>query len=113
MIKNYKFVYGTDEAKVWFSIDTEVFTKEMAESNLEFFDWYYDKEADPIEEIIKKYAMKAIVASSMGGYMNNVYSIQQEFDNCEGFCKVDGSIGILLISISAYEFNEDYLENDN
>ena len=55
MINNYKFVYGTDEAKVWFSVDTEVFTKEMAESNLDFFDWYYDKEADPIEEIIKKY----------------------------------------------------------
>lgn len=108
MIKNYKFVYGTDEAKVWFSVDTEVFTKEMAETNLNFFDWDYDADEDPIDEIIKKYAMKAIIASSRG-YMNNVYSIQQEFDNCEGFCKVDGSIGILLISISAYEFNEDYL----
>jgi hypothetical protein len=113
MIKNYKFVYGTYEAEVVFLVDTERFTTEMAESNLKFFDWYYDADEDLIDEIIKKYAMKAIVASSIGGYMNNVYSIQQEFDNCEGFCKVDGSVGITLTSICAYEFNEDYLENDN
>lgn len=108
MIKNYTFVYELHEAEVSFLLDTELFTKEMAKSNLDFFIWDYDKEADPIDEIMKKYAMKAIIASSRG-YMNNVYSIKQEFDNCEGFCKVDGSVGITLTSISAYEFNEDNL----
>lgn len=108
MIKNYKFVYNMYEAEVEFLVDTELFTTEMAKSNLQFFIWDYNKDAEPIDEIMKKYAMKAIIASSRG-YMNNVYSIQQEFDNCEGFYKIDGSDGITLKSIIPYEFNEENL----
>jgi len=113
MIKNYKFVYNMYEAEVEFLVDTELFTTEMAKSSLKFFIWDYNKDADPIAEIIKKYAMKAIIASSRG-YMNNVYSIEQEFVNCEGFIKVDGSVGIKLISITPYEFDEEnlYIEID-
>ena len=69
--------------------------------------WDYDKDADPIDEVMKKYAMKAIKIATFNGY--NVFGVKEEFNDLEGFCKVDGSSGIELNFVSEYEFDEDAL----
>jgi Protein of unknown function (DUF2528) len=104
MIKNYEFKYNIYEAEVSFTVDTNVFTKEHANATLEFFTWDYDKDADPIDEVMKKYAMEAIKIATFNGY--NEYGVKREFEGYEGYCRVDGSMGITLTHIFEYEFNE-------
>lgn len=60
MIRHYTFNYNTYDAEACFKVDTEKFKAEDAKLLLEFFTWDYDKEADPIDELMKKYAIKAI-----------------------------------------------------
>jgi hypothetical protein len=96
------------EAEACFKVDTNKFTNEHAQATLDFFIWDYDKQADPIDEVMKKYAMEAIRIATFNNY--NVYGVKREFENNEGFCKVDGSCGIELNVISGYEFNEDALD---
>ena len=108
MIKHYTFNYNTYEAEACFKVDTEKFTEKHAKATLEFFLWDYNKEADPIDEVMKKYAMKAIKIATFNGY--NVFGVKEEFNNLEGFCKVDGSSGIELNVVSEYEFDEDSLD---
>lgn len=108
MIKRYKFDYDYSEADASFKVDTEIFTKEMAQVILDFFTWDYDEEADPIDEVVKKYAIKVIMSATFDDL--NVYGVIREFEDREGFCPLDGSCGIWLISVSGYEFNEDKLE---
>lgn len=107
-IKTFKFDYDQGEARAIFSVDTDLFTEEMAKGTLEFFLWSYDKLNDPIEEVMYKYAMEAIVSASK--YSHNTYGVKKDFENKEGFCKVDGSQGITLLTVSGYEFEEDKLE---
>ena len=108
MIRNYEFDYSYGEADCRFSVDTDVFTNEHANATLEFFDWDYDKDADPIDEVMKKYAMRAIREATANGY--NTYGVIGEFDSMEGYSKVDGSNGLTLVSVSEYEFDESSLE---
>ena len=51
--------------------------------------------------------MKAIKIATFNGY--NVFGVKEEFNDLEGFCKVDGSSGIELNFVSEYEFDEDAL----
>lgn len=104
MIKHYDFNYNMYEAEACFKVDTEKFTEEHAKATLEFFLWDYDKEADPINEVMKKYALQAIEIATFNDY--NEYGVIEEFNDLEGFCKIDGSSGIELNYISKYEFNE-------
>lgn len=106
-IKNYTFKYNLYEAEVSFKVDTEKFTEEMAKATLEFFTWDYDKSADPIDEVMKKYAITAIEIASSEDY--NAYGIIHEFDDKEGFCRIDGSQGITLTWSEKYEFDEENL----
>jgi hypothetical protein len=108
MIRKYEFDYGFGEADCSFEVDDSIFTNEFANATLEFFDWFYDKDADPIDEVMKKYAMRAIKEATFNGY--NLYGVIGEFDSMEGYSKVDGSYGITLISVSEYEFDESQLE---
>jgi len=96
------------EAEACFKVDTDKFTKEHAKATLEFFTWNYDKQADPIDEVMKKYAMEAIRIATFNNY--KVYGVKEAFNNNEGFYKVDGSCGIELNVVSGYEFNEDALD---
>jgi hypothetical protein len=40
----------------------------------------------------------------------NVFGVTREFDNKEGFVKLDGSSGLTLISVVPYEFEDEKLE---
>jgi hypothetical protein len=107
-IKTYKFSYDMHEADAVFVVDTEVFTPEMAKSTLEFFDWDYNPLNDPIKEVLKKYAMKAIILATKYSY--NATGVIGCFDSEEGFARVDGSLGLTLSSVTGYSFDEDKLQ---
>lgn len=106
MIKHFNFFYNIG-AEALFKVDTERFTPEMAKATLEFFSWDYDKKADPVEEVMKKYAMKAIQIATFKNY--GTYGVIQDFKYEEGFGLVDGSIGIELITVHGYRFDIDEL----
>src|SRR4051812_841427 len=108
MIKKYSFDYDMGEASVTFVVDLEQFTPEMANSTLEFFSWDYDKDADPIDEVMKKYAMKAIQIASDNSF--NEFGVISEFENEEGFCVIDGRLGIRLTEVTGYELSDDKLQ---
>jgi len=107
-IKTFKFNYDCYEAEAVFTVDTDVFTNDHARAILEFFTWDYDEYNDPITEILIKYAMEAIRVATH--YSFNVSGVISDFKNKEGFVTVDGSLGLTLISVSGYEFNEDKLD---
>lgn len=104
---DYKFEYDYHEADVHFKVDTEKFTKEMAYDTLNFFTWDYDEDEDPIYEVMKKYAMEAIRIATFNNY--NEFGVIDEFNDNEGFYRIDGSYGITLVQINGYEFDTDKL----
>lgn len=106
--KKFKFNYDFHEAEVTILVNTDLFTREHAKATLEFFSWNYDEYNDPIEEVLKKYAMEAIKVATR--YSFNVSGVISDFDDKEGFAKLDGSLGLTLTSIDAYEFDEDKLK---
>lgn len=108
MKKIYKFDYNSMEAFAEFTVDTEKFTADHARATLEFFTWKYDEEADPIDEVLKKYAMQAIKIATAKNY--NEIGVIEDFKDMEGFGRLDGSIGIKLTHVQEYEFDEDLLD---
>jgi hypothetical protein len=109
MIKHYTFDYNIYDAQATFKVDTEKFTPEMAQATLNFFTWDndYDEEEDPIDEVLKKYAMEVIRIATLNKC--NVNGVKSEFNTMEGYCKVDGSMGIELMTVTGYEFDDNYL----
>ena len=107
-VKMYKFNYDNHEASATFKVDTSVFTDEHAKATLEFFLWNYDESNAPIPEVLKKYAMEAIWAATKYSY--NLKGVISDFNNKEGFVKVDGSVGLTLLSVERYNFDEDKLD---
>ena len=107
MIKKYHFEYNYDEADVYIDVDLNKFTEESAQVLLDFFSWNYDKKKDPIDELMKKYAMKAIQIAAAENY--NEEGIKSWFADQEGFIAIDGSQGVTLKRILPYEFDEDNL----
>lgn len=107
MIKKYKFEYDYD-FEVHFEVDTEKFTEEYAKATLEFFSWNYDDEADPIDEVMKKYALEVVRFSAFS--YSSIKYIKNHFINLEGFGRIDGSIGITLVYLVSSELNDDLLE---
>lgn len=107
-IKTFKFNYDYHEAEAVFKVDTDVFTNEHAKETLEFFIWDYDENNDPITEVLKKYAMEAIIVATK--YSFNVRGVISDFKDKEGFANVDGSLGLTLVSVDGYEFDDDKLD---
>lgn len=107
MIKHYTFDYNIYDAQASFKVDTEKFTEEIAKSTLDFFDFDYDKEADIIDEVLKKYAMEAIRISTFDNYSTK--EVIKDFNCNEGFFRVDGTMGIELMTVKRYDFDEDKL----
>lgn len=101
--KKYEFSYNYGNGTVTFEVDTDVFTNELALATLTFFTWDYDNEADPVDEVMKKYAMEAF-------RNDNYWDIKTHFESAEGFGRVDGSIGVLLTEFDGYEWDEDELD---
>jgi hypothetical protein len=108
MIRHYTFNYNAYEAEACFKVDTEKFKAEDAKLLLEFFNCDYDKEADPIDELMKKYAIKAIRIATGENYDEE--GVKSWFAEQEGFLAIDGSQGVELNLVSAYEFDEDALD---
>lgn len=106
--KRYDFNYDFHKAEVSFEVDLDKFTPEMANETLTFFTWYYDEEADPIDEVMKKYAM-AVLRHAMEIGFHSVESIRDSFCQ-EGFGPIDGFIGITLVKSETFELDEDDLE---
>lgn len=102
MIKLYKFNYD-DNASCEFEVNTDKFTKEKALDTLAFFSWNYDKDNDPVDEVMKKYAILVFEKTSL------YWFDQLQEKEFEGFYKMNGSEGILLKEVTDYEFNEDLL----
>ena len=103
----YDFKYNFHEAYATFRVDSEKLTEENAKLMLEFFIWDYDKDGNPIEELMKKYGMKAIEVATAESF--NTYGVKEWFEESEGFLALDGSQGIELTNVTMYEFNEDLL----
>ena len=108
MKKRYDFNLASYESMALFEVDLEKFTPEMAQATLDFFMWDYDKEADPVDEVMKKYAIEAMRISTINDC--NELGVIDEFENKEGFAKIDGSDGITLISVTGFEFEERLLD---
>ncbi len=108
MLRKYKFNYNSFDALVDFRVDTDKFKTEDAKSLLEFFTWSYDEDADPIDELMKKYAIKAIYIATSENY--NIGGVKSWFAESEGLIALDGSVGVELTYISMYEFDEDALD---
>lgn len=108
MIKTYTFNYEIWDAKAVFEVDTEKFTPELANATLEFFYWDYDKDNDPIHEVMHKYAIRAIELATFNNH--NTFGVTEDFKDEEGYGPVDGSIGLTLKEVEMYEFAESSLE---
>lgn len=108
MIKTYTFNYDLWEAKAVFEVDTEKFTEKMATPTLEFFTWDYDKDENPVDEVMKKYALRVIELATFNNF--NAQGVISLFKRQEGYTLLDGSTGLKLISVEGYEFSESSLE---
>jgi len=100
-MKTYKFEYDMGEAFADFEVDLEKFTPEIAKKNLELFFRNYDKNANPIDEVLKKYAIEVIKECTFTNY--NTLGVICAFESKEGFVKIDGSSGIKLTYCEGYE----------
>ena len=108
MIRNYDFRYNMFDGQAQFQVDTSKFTKRHAQEILDFFSWKYDKDADPINEAMKKIAMEAIIVATEKDCVAK--GVVASFENKEGFLPLDEEHGIQLLYVEGYEFDEDELE---
>lgn len=106
MIKKYYFDYDHN-ASCTLVVDTEVFTEDFARELLDFFTWDYDEDENPIDEYMKKLAVKCISLATFENY--TAYGVIQEFNELEGFPKLDGTSGIILTQVNDYEFMDNSL----
>jgi len=106
MKKRYKIEYGFHSWECVIEFDTSLFTPQLVDEYLKFFVWDYDKENDPYEEYAKKLA-QAIIIDSMEW---NVEGVKDQFKNAEGYPKLDGSSGVLLVRCDPWEFSDDDFE---
>ena len=110
MIKYYRFNYDFNIAEAYFKVDTNKFKEDSAKLLLEFFSWEFNENENPIDELMKKYAMKAIkIATSE---FCSEEGVKSWFSEQEGFISLDGSQGVELSFVSKYEFDENRLEMD-
>lgn len=108
MYKEYRFNYDFYKAEAIFKVNTEKFTEKIANDILSFFIWDYDKSNNPIDEVMRKFALKAIFIATVKNY--NTHGVIEEFKDIEGFCPLDGSFGIELTGIEGYDiYDDEYL----
>lgn len=108
MIRQYNFDYNYHEAYASFTVDTKKFKESDAKMLLEFFDWDINEDGNLIDELMTKYALKAIEVATAENC--NIRGVKRWFQEQEGFLAVDGSKGVELTSVTHYEFSDDNLE---
>ena len=108
MKKIYHFNYDCYNSEVVITIDTHLFTKAKAQSVLDFFDWDYDKKADPIDEAVKKYALHSIWIGMRYDY--NLYGVREYINKeSEGYIPLGKETGIDIIEFYPFTLNDGYL----
>ena len=107
MKKEYVVDYDCGAGEVVFQVDHAKF-KEVAMATLDFFAWSYDEDECPMVEAAKKYARACMHIAMVEG-TDSVPYIVAEFAQ-EGYCRVDGSCGILLTSIYYPEIDDTQFE---
>ncbi len=105
MKKKYNLYYRDTGAMASFVVDTEKFKKKDAQLLLDFFTWDYDKENNPIEELLKKYTVEIFILVLSQNL--NISGVNDYFDNEEGLICLDGSVGVELIGVNKFSFNEE------
>jgi len=106
MIKMYDFDYNFHSAECTFKVDLNKFTIEMALNTLEFFSWDYDKDNDPIDEVMMKYAKNCMEKSTE----YSLYGLKNaEF---EGFYTLNGEYGITLTRMVSLELDEEDINSN-
>jgi len=109
-IRRYQFNYDFYKAYVEFDVNTDIFTEQSAKEVLDFWTWTYDKENDLIDECIKKYAFECIILSGENNF--TLLGIKDAFENKEGWTKIDGSMGIEILTNDCFEFEENNMVMD-
>lgn len=104
--KKYKFSYGLGQAELVFEVDSEKFTNELAQETLDFFAWEYDQDEDPVDEVLKKYALEVLRFGSPRASAKGIVRMW----NQEGFAPINGEFGVTLIEYEGFEFLEHDLE---
>lgn len=89
------------------SIDTSIFSGQMVQGCLNFFDWEYDTEEDPYIEYAKKIAQRCFGLS----IVHSFDYIQSHFiEDAEGWPPLDGTYGITLVSLDDLQIDEQDME---
>ncbi len=104
-MKKYFFDYDYGKASCEIEVNENLFTEEKANDTLSFFSWDYDKDADPVDEVVKKYALLSIEKATEG---YSLYSLQEK--QFEGFYQMNGKHGIKLVDVEGVEIDDYYLQ---
>lgn len=110
MKSEYLFNYDMMTASVQLTVDRAVFTEEMAQDTLTFFSWDEepDLHEDPIDEVVKKYAIMAIHLATKKEH--NTTGVIADFEDLEGYYPVDGSHGIQLNYVEGIDISVSELQ---
>ena len=103
--KKYCIEHTYSSGLVQFEVDLEKFTHTHAQETLDFFSWDYDDEGDPIDEVVKKYALEVFRVGGGSSHLGVIHYWSQE-----GFGPIDGEIGITLTDYTQIEITEDDIE---
>lgn len=106
----YEFAYMHWRAVVSFKVDPEKFTAEMAKETLDFFSWEDppDPDGDPVDEFMKKLAIECFIVGMENSWNEN--GVMHQFEDREGWPRIDGSIGVTILSIDNLRFDPDDIE---
>lgn len=102
--RTYEFDYQCGDASCVIEVDTEIFTEEIANQVLSFFDWEWDNEGELITEAVKKYALRIFQLSAGKNY--SLKGLISQFNDQEGFAPFGKMYGIQLKDFEKYEFAE-------
>lgn len=104
-MEKLKFEYGFLDGSVTLELNRELFTEELAKEVLDFSSWEKDENNDVVTEACRKIAYILFVFASLNRY--TLQGVLNNQDELEGIPLLDGSVGIKLINIDVFEFDED------
>ena len=110
-IYNYTYnigSYGFGNPKIELKVDSKKYTSVIAESFLDNYTEYINRDNEPLDEAIKKIALECVKTATKGEL--GLEEVIEEFEEKEYYPSLDGSMGIELINIDYIDFDEDNLE---
>lgn len=104
MIKQYSWEEDNFGMQVTLAVDTDIFTKEMAMEHINFFLNNFDNSHETaIDYAIRSHAKACLYSAIQGDY--NAFGVMDDMSNQEGYFPVDGSKGIVLVSVGKFELD--------